>query len=344
MLILLFSITFSTHLRASGSPSPEAVLRVSLPAGSWFGPDPDPWLNDGWRLYIIGASATFNIRINNTSNAITSYDTHLIIAINNEAYNNLLSLTVQNVTIPKTAFKNGTPKPYNVWTWPSGDVYPTWFNDTYINIGKLPPKSYVDITVSVQFSDPTDARIHFDAYGSKVDPPPPSVPGQITRNPLSGDSTALFSPVPLSPYGPKAYFTETPKQPYAGQTVIFNATLSQPGFNGTHICPIKEYRWNFGDGNTTITTKPIVTHVYNTPNTYTVTLEVYSPGATPETDKTAHLKKVLPRPVGGVWDPINKLKLLLPNLTGAITTLILILTATFIICRLTKRKLNMHKQ
>ena len=78
----------------------------------------------------------------------------MVIALNDAAYNKLVSLIVNGTSVPKSAFKWGTPKPYKLWTWPSGDVYPTWFNDTKINVGLIPTKSYKDLVVSVTFSDP----------------------------------------------------------------------------------------------------------------------------------------------------------------------------------------------
>ncbi|MFQ5999397.1 MAG: hypothetical protein ACE5J6_01330 [Candidatus Bathyarchaeia archaeon] len=198
ILVLLLFILFSPYLgfvKGDPSPSPEAILRISLPAGEDRTniSSLDPWLSQCWLLNVTGVSATFTVRINNTSGSVTSYDTHLIIALNNASYSYLLNLTVDTTTIPKNTFQYGTPKPYNLWNWPSGDVYPTWFNDTYV-VGTIGPKNYTDVTVSVTFLNATGVRMHFDAYGSKVSPPPPTVPGEIIRNPLSGDSTVLFQP------------------------------------------------------------------------------------------------------------------------------------------------------
>ena len=52
------------------------------------------------------------MRINNTSEDVASYDTHLIIALNEEAYTLLVNFNMNDVAIPKHAFKNGTPTPY----------------------------------------------------------------------------------------------------------------------------------------------------------------------------------------------------------------------------------------
>jgi len=171
-----------------------AILRVSLPAGSYVEPDPDQWLSQCWLLNITGLSGTFTIRINNTHASWSSYDTHLIIALNNASYQYLDSLTVNTTTIPKTSFTYGTPEPYGFdITWEE-DVYPTWFSDAYV-VGTIGPQSYKDVQVSATFSNTTDVRMHFDAYGSR-DSPPPAGKGQVTHNPHEYDSTVLFWPPP----------------------------------------------------------------------------------------------------------------------------------------------------
>ena len=68
---------------------------------------------------------------------------------------------------------------------------------------------------------------------------------------------------------PVAYFTYSPAAPIVGETVTFNASLSTPD-GGT----ITSYAWNFGDGNTTTTVNPIITHAYTAEGTYNVTLTI----------------------------------------------------------------------
>lgn len=98
---------------------------------------------------------------------------------------------------------------------------------------------------------------------------------------------------PPPPYGPKANFTESTERPHINETVKFDASNSLPGWNGTDIMPITEYRWDFGDGNKTTTTTPIVYHAYKQSLVYYVTLTVYAPGATPETDTSPTERKVI---------------------------------------------------
>jgi len=175
-----------------------SILYVSLPEGSYNGPDPDIWLSQAWLLSTAGASRTFTVRVEDTSGGVTSYDTHLLIALNDAAYNSLTSLSVGATPIPKSSFVYGTPTPYGFTiTW-ENDVYPTWFSDIYV-VGDIAPKSYVDVQVSVSFSSPDGVRVHFDAYGS-TEYPPPSKGKHVTHNPHEKDSTALFSTPPVVQY------------------------------------------------------------------------------------------------------------------------------------------------
>jgi len=209
-----------THIVPVTNPT---VLRVSLPDGIYVGPDPDNWLSQCWLLNITGTSGTFTVRIADTSGGVTSYDTHLLIVLNDAAYASLSSLTVNTTTIPKTSFANGTPTPYGFTiTW-EGDVYPTWFSDIYV-IGTIDPKGYKDVQVSVTFSSVADVRMHFDAYGS-TESPPPSKGKHVTHNLHQEDSTVLFwpplnTPPVLDPIGPKTVDEMT--------TLSFTATATDP--------------------------------------------------------------------------------------------------------------------
>jgi len=137
----------------------------------------------------------------------------------------------------------------------------------------------------------------------------------------------------VQPYGPNAEFTATPETAHIGQTVKIDASISQPGWNGTQVMPIDEYCWDFGDGNETTTPTPTVYHNFSSSGIYYVTLTVYAPGATPETDSTTHKVTVVTMPVGGYSIPIKTYtteKLLTPYLA-----LIAILATVF---TMTKRK------
>ncbi|MGB9741472.1 MAG: PKD domain-containing protein, partial [Candidatus Bathyarchaeales archaeon] len=287
----LFTIIFimlSPMLISQVLADPAAILKVSLPEGAYIGYNSDPWLSECWLLNLTGASQTFILRINDTSKSVRSYDTRLIIALNDEGYNNLETLIINGTQVPKSAFKYGTPTPYNIWTWPSGDVYPTWFNDTLVNVGTIERKGYVDLIVSITVSNATNVRIHFDAYGSKVSPPPPTKVGDITHNGLSEDSTVLLQPGPPPPQRPIASFYYTPQYPETNETVTFNATESYDpdGY-------IVSYTWDFGDGTPNVTTSdPVTNHTYTTFGDYTVTLTVTdNSGLTGEAASSIHISQ-----------------------------------------------------
>lgn len=117
------------------------------------------------------------------------------------------------------------------------------------------------------------------------------------------------------PHGPIANFTEVPEAPYVDQSVYFDASTSQPGFDGDDECPITEYRWNFGDGNETTTTVSHVYHTYLNAGIYYVMLTVYAPGIPPyidpqynDTNTTYPPEKKLVHtvPVGGYSQPVEK--------------------------------------
>jgi len=110
----------------------------------------------------------------------------------------------------------------------------------------------------------------------------------------------------VQPHSPKAEFTATPETARLGENIKFDGSASLPGWNGTHTMPIIEYRWDFGDGNTTTTSTPIIYHSYKTAGNYYVTLTVHAPGATPETDTITYRVTVVSIPVGGYSIPIER--------------------------------------
>jgi len=72
-----------------------------------------------------------------------------------------------------------------------------------------------------------------------------------------------------------ADFTWTPYSARVAEPVVFDGSLSQPGWNGTYSAPITGYQWSFGDGNVTSTTNTSITHTYASPGLLTITLTVY---------------------------------------------------------------------
>ncbi|MCJ7431844.1 S8 family serine peptidase [Candidatus Bathyarchaeota archaeon] len=134
----------------------------------------------------------------------------------------------------------------------------------------------------------------------------------------------------VQPHGPKAEFTILPETAKVCELVKFDASSSLFGWNGTHNMPITEYRWDFGDGNRTTTSTPIVYHRFSSSGIYYVTLTVYAPGATPETDSTTRRVTVITIPVGGYsisiqvhtkTEPIIPYIALIATLTAILTKL-----------------------
>ena len=226
-----------------------AILQVSLLEGTYIKQNTgDPWIDEGWLLNQTGNSWSFTLKIYDTSKSLKSYDTHLIVALNDAAYNNLSTLAINGTSISKDAFKNGRPKPYGTKYWPDC-VYPTWFNDTYVNAGTIQPKSYHTLTVSVTFSDATNARMHFDAYGS-VHSSQPCSWAQVTWSPNSEDSTVIYqaAPSPLS-----VSITPTSAVIDLGQHVTFTSSVSggttpytyQWYLNGSAVSGATSSSWTF---------------------------------------------------------------------------------------------------
>ena len=82
---------------------------------------------------------------------------------------------------------------------------------------------------------------------------------------------------------PVANFTYLPEFPSLGMIVTFNASASYY-LDGV----IDNYRWDFGDGNTTIITDPVITHTFAATGTYVINLTVTS-----NDQFTAHMTKPL---------------------------------------------------
>ena len=253
---------FTNSTTAIVTVSNPAILRVSLPTGKTVGPNPDPWQNEGWLLNLTEPSLTFRVRVNSTSHTHTLYDIHLVIALDDTAYNNLANLTVDTITIPKTDFQYGTPKPYNIWTWPD-DVYPAWFDDTYVNLGTIPPNGYKEAIVSATFSGLATIRIHLDAYGKMISDTPTRA-GHIAWSPHSKDSTVLFQPKP-----PPISVSITPTSVVmdVSQSVTFDSSVS----GGT---PPYTYQWYLDDVPVSSTTASTWTFFPTSPGTYEVYLIV----------------------------------------------------------------------
>jgi len=98
----------------------------------------------------------------------------------------------------------------------------------------------------------------------------------VTLKVTDNNSWAVtIKPITIGPPDPPvADFEWTPYTPMVNRTARFDATLSQPGWNGTSSVPIISYQWNFGDGNLTTVTVPVVYHTYTQNITYYANLTV----------------------------------------------------------------------
>jgi thermitase len=94
------------------------------------------------------------------------------------------------------------------------------------------------------------------------------VPGEIdTSNNICRGGTLKV--IPRAP--PEAVFTCSPSPIVENQPATFDASNSSAP--DSHITG---YKWDFGDGNITAATVPVITHTYVSRGTYNVTLQVYS--------------------------------------------------------------------
>ncbi len=122
---------------------------------------------------------------------------------------------------------------------------------------------------------------------------------KVTLTVINSDglSSTISKTITILKANPKASFACKPEVPIAGQEATFNASQSYDP-DGT----IKSYTWDFGDGNITTTTNPVITHVYNTVGNYTVTLNITdNDGLTASTSKTV---KIIAFPTADfTWSP-----------------------------------------
>jgi PKD repeat protein len=92
--------------------------------------------------------------------------------------------------------------------------------------------------------------------------------GNITATSENGGNATIS--IDLYVFGPPtANFTWDPPMPEVGEPVTFDASLSIPSGG-----PIKEYNWDFGDGNTVTTTNQTIAHAYTSHGNPNVTLTI----------------------------------------------------------------------
>jgi PKD repeat protein len=125
----------------------------------------------------------------------------------------------------------------------------------------------------------------------------------LTKQPCDFVPATVETKAAPAPYGPTAKFVWLPVIPQNGTVVNFDATTSLPGFNGVSMCPITEYRWDFDDstGWYNVSGKTI-DHTFALPGFFDVFLEVYAPGASPDTDDVTKIIQVIPPSLGADID------------------------------------------
>lgn len=135
---------------------------------------------------------------------------------------------------------------------------------------------------SAQVRDPVVAGQRTLAVSAADGATPPNTTTSATRNVTISDP-------------PNPQFTIAPNPALAGSKVTFDATASN---DASHT--VTEYRWDLdGDGTfETSTTSPVVTHVYATPGTFTIGLQV-TDSANQTSTRTQSLKVNAPAGAGG---------------------------------------------
>lgn len=200
------------------------------------------------------------------------------------------------------------------------------------------PNAIVEITGQQQASTDTNGEAHFlltkGSYHVKASK---GALNNAINVDLIDDTFVTIALVP-PPYGPKAEFAVIPKTAKPNELVRFDASNSQPGFNGTHTMAISEYRWDFGDGNKTTVTTPTIYHAFSSAGTYYQTLTVYAKGATPETDSTTDRVVVISMPVGGYSVSLTEYSTAMPS--SIYLALLIMLSAVFTTARRKTRKRN----
>lgn len=149
------------------------------------------------------------------------------------------------------------------------------------------PTSYVDKPTLRQYAiydtnDDTPEHLNYYASGTTHGPDGPESPSEGLKRALELPATwtsyvlanDMYAGAEPKSGNPVAYFETVPAKPFLTSTVTFDASFSRNGGGQTHGLT---YFWDFGDGTTTATTKPTVTHEYSsTPNWYDVKLAIRS--------------------------------------------------------------------
>ncbi len=226
---------------------------------------PDPIITHVYTLGGIDYSAALQVKDNNNSLSFPYVKSVLVIDYSDvkidEVEASPLSVSRgSNVTIDVTVSNIGitSPPTFNVTTY---------YNKTATEWIKIDTRR-VEIltkgtTTTLTFNWTT--RVTPDAY-YKIKANTTIIENDYDLSNNAAESDTL---VYVMPGYPVASFIYAPDIPVPREQVTFDARASSDPDG-----KITEYRWNFGDGAKENTANPIVTHAYETPGTYNVTLTV----------------------------------------------------------------------
>jgi parallel beta-helix repeat protein len=253
-------------------------------------------LNDGNGIALSSSSGNVltgnNVSSNQWAGIWLSYSGNNVLtsnAVSNNGYGIWLSDSYNNVLTGNIALNNG----YGIWLWDSGNnvlfhnnlvnnifsqaVVTAGYVNTWDNGYPFGGNYWSDYNGTDFYSGPYQNETGSDGIGDT-----PYIIDADNR-----DNYPLMNPMG-SPQPPIAVFTYIPEHPVIGETATFNATSSYDR-DGSVI----SYEWNFGDGNITTMTTPIITHVYAAQDTYTVNLTVTDDdGFTHSTTKSITIEKI----------------------------------------------------
>lgn len=225
-------------------------------------------------------------------NNVTKIDlaTNALTLITSPDFNNCEDIAVRpdGSTAYVTNFVNGKIVPIDLATFVPGTAIDTFSTNFFIAINPSGTKAYITTfaanvpvidlvhntlsnnivglgaTSGVAFT-PDGGKAYVTDFGSTN-----VYPIQVQNDSPQPAITGFLSPsfvVVIPDQAPTANFTFTAGPP--GSLTIFDASASSSpdGF-------IENYAWDFGDGHTIITSSPIISHVYNTSGSFTVSLTV----------------------------------------------------------------------
>jgi len=141
---------------------------------NYSGPNADGWLNEGVVIQV-GDWTSLSAWIGNSDNHDTSYDTTLVISVNEEAADGIDSMTVNGFAVPSwDTDDEHFPMPPHAPIGSEG-----WYGFAEVNVGNIAPGAKLELTFATTLNpgaDMEDARIHLDAYGWNTGDHDPSGP------------------------------------------------------------------------------------------------------------------------------------------------------------------------